>query len=247
MTSDQIWRTPSQDIQLAANEVHVWRASLQVPQAVVESFRACLSGEELLKAGRFRFDRHRNAYIVARGLLRTLLARYLHTEPAQLRFRSNDYGKPELALSPSEHTLHFNISHSHELVLLAFACDRPLGVDVEYMRPDIEFALLAKRSFSPNENAALLALPQYAISQGFYNCWTRKEAYIKARGMGLSLDLSLFDVSLQPGEPARLLGSREDPREVTRWTFEILHPGPDYAGALAVEGQGWQLSTWQWV
>jgi 4'-phosphopantetheinyl transferase len=246
MLSNQGWSVPPEDIQLADDGVHVWRVSLQVPQTTVQSFRGCLSEEELLKAGRFYFDRDRNRYIVARGLLRTFLGCYLHMEPAQLRFRYNAYGKPELDVSSSQHVLHFNVSHSHELALLAFAYDRPLGVDIEFMRPDIEFEALAKHSFSPNENAVLHALPQNVIPQGFYNCWTRKEAYIKARGMGLSLDLRLFDVSLRPGEPAALLASREDPREVSRWAFQTLHPGPDYAGALAVEGQGWKLSTWQW-
>ena len=246
MVSHQEWSVPPEDVQLADDEVHVWRASLQAPQAVVQSFRAYLSQEELLRAGRFYFDRDRNGYIVARGLLRTLLGRYLHMEPAELRFRYNAYGKPELDVSSSPRVLHFNVSHSHELALLAFTYDRPLGVDIEFMRPNIEFESLAKHSFSSNEISVLRALPQDAIPQGFYNCWTRKEAYIKARGMGLSLDLHLFDVSLRPGEPATLLASREDPHEVSRWVFQVLHPDPDYAGALAVEGQGWKLSTWQW-
>jgi len=142
--------------------------------------------------------------------------------------------------------LQCNVSHSHELALLAFSYRRELGVDVEYMRTNIEYEDLARHSFSPNEQAVLLALPPEVRQQAFFNCWTRKEAYIKARGMGLSLDLAIFDVSLVPGEPIALLASREDQREVARWRFYELDPGPGYAGALAVEGQEWALHCWQW-
>ncbi|HCI82512.1 MAG TPA: phosphopantetheine-protein transferase, partial [Ktedonobacter sp.] len=105
---------------------------------------------------------------------------------------------------------------------------------------------LAQHTFSRYEAAIVTALSGDAKRQGFFNCWTRKEAYIKARGMGLSLDLASFDVSLRPGEPSALLQSRENPREVTRWRFEALNVGEEYAGALAVEGHDWQLRTWQW-
>lgn len=243
---DRRWNTPPGKLELTGDEVHVWRASLQAPLARVQHLRTLLAPEETTKADRFYFDRDRNHYIVARGLLRTLLGRYLSMEPEKLCFTYNKYGKPELEFPRINPPLQFNVSHSHELALLAFSYRRELGVDVEYMRTNIEYEDLARHSFSPNEQAVLLALPSEVKQQAFFNCWTRKEAYIKARGMGLSLDLAIFDVSLVPGEPIALLASREDKREVARWRFYELEPGPGYAGALTVEGQEWALRCWQW-
>ena len=244
--TDQQWMRPPHNLKLAHDEVHVWRSSLQAPLAVIEHLRRVLSTEETTKANRFRFEKDRHHYIVARGLLRTLLGRYLGLKPEQLHFGYNAYGKPELLFPQLASPLQFNVSHSHELALHAFTYGRELGVDVEYMRTNIEYDELAKHSFSPYEQGVLGTLSAEVKQQAFFNCWTRKEAYIKARGMGLSLDLDLFDVSLRPGEPIALLGSREDQREVVRWRFRELDPGLDYAGALAVEGQDWRLRCWQW-
>lgn len=238
------WHTPTQlnTITLPTNQVHVWRANLNLAPTLVQQLQQLLSEDEIARMHRFYFEHHRNHYIVARGILRTLLGQYLHREPAQLRFRYNSYGKPELP----DTTLQFNVSHSHELALFAFSYNRELGVDVEFMKGDIDYDELAQHSFSPTEVSTLAALSGEAKRLGFFNCWTRKEAYIKARGIGLSLGLARFDVSLRPGEPAVLLQSREDTGAATRWRLEALDVGEGYAGALAVEAQDWQLRTWQW-
>ena len=246
MQTSHFWQTPTSlsNLTLPNNEVHIWRANLNIPLPDVQSLQHTLSPDELVRTNRFHFERHRNHFIVARGTLRTLLGHYLNTSPAQLHFRYNAYGKPSLE---SPHTpLHFNISHSHEIALFAFAQHRELGVDVEYMDKDIDYNELAQHTFSRYEAAIVTALSSDAKRQGFFNCWTRKEAYIKARGMGVSLDLTSFDVSLKPGDAAALLHNREDAMEVTRWRFEALHVGDGYAGAIAVEGHDWQLRTWQW-
>ncbi|HCI82208.1 MAG TPA: phosphopantetheine-protein transferase [Ktedonobacter sp.] len=246
MQTSRNWQTPTSqsNLTLPDNDVHVWRANLNIPLPDVQSLQHTLSPDERARAYRFRFERHRNHFIVARGTLRTLLALYLNISPTQLHFRYNAYGKPSLE---SPHTpLHFNISHSHELALLAFSQHRELGVDVEYMDRNIDYNELAQHTFSPYEAAIVTALSDDAKRQAFFNCWTRKEAYIKARGMGVSLDLTSFDVSLKPGDAATLLHNREDAMEVTRWQFEALHVGDGYAGAIAVEGHNWQLCTWQW-
>jgi 4'-phosphopantetheinyl transferase len=165
---------------------------------------------------------------------------------SQLRFCKNDYGKPALDLDmPQDRILNFNLSHSNEQVLLAFTTVRQIGVDIEYMRPDLDYQSLAEHYFSPLENQLLQGLPTSARLEAFYQCWTRKEAYIKARGKGLSIPLDSFDVSLQSDEPARLLNSREDPQEAARWRLCALHPDPNYAATLAVEGHGWHLRCWQ--
>jgi len=216
------------------------------PYSVLHTLQQVLIEEEVTRAKRFYFERDQHHFIIARGILRTLLGRYLHVNPSTLIFDYNPYGKPSLGSPLSESNIHFNISHSHELILCAFTRGRQIGVDIEYMRSDIDYEQLAKHSFSPNEQAAFFAIPNAQRQQAFFNCWTRKEAYIKARGKGLSLPLDLFDVSLAPNEPATLLSSREDPQEVARWSFQNLFSYPDYAGAFVVEGFDWHVSYWQW-
>jgi 4'-phosphopantetheinyl transferase len=205
-----------------------------------------LTADEIARAEHFSFEKDRNRFVVARGLLRVLLAAYLRVEPQQLRFCYNAYGKPALDDALQECALQFNLSHSQGLALFAFAYQRVVGIDVEYMRAGIEYEQLAQHFFSPYEHEVLQALPNEMRREAFFNCWTRKEAYIKARGEGLSIPLDAFAVSLRPGESAALLNNREDLREVTRWSLCALAPGTEYAGALAVEGSGWRLSCWHW-
>lgn len=243
----QLWATPSEEMSLGADEVHVWKVHLNREVARIPLFQKLLEPEEVDRARRFYFERDRQHWIVAHGLLRILLGRYLQTDPRLLRFDLNAYGKPALAFPAQSPLLQFNLSHSADLALYAFSWQQHIGVDVEYMRTTIDYDGIAQYSFSPTEQAALLSLPPTEKHEAFYRCWTRKEAYIKARGMGLSLPLDLFDVSLLPGEPAALLHSREDPQEAQRWSMRELAPAPDYAGALMVEGADWQLHCWQWL
>jgi 4'-phosphopantetheinyl transferase len=244
--TDQDWLSPPSSLFLPPGEVHAWRASLDQPAALREYLRSMLSSDEQAKAARFFFAKDRDRYIVARGLLRVLLGDYTKRDARSLHFSYNAYGKPSLDMSSAEQAVYFNLSHSRGLALYAFTLDHEVGIDVEYMKPDIEVEKLARHSFSPDERVVLHSLPPDERLQGFYNAWTRKEAYIKARGMGISLALDSFDVSLRPGEPAALLQSREDAREPARWRLFALQPGEGYAGALAVEGQGWRLRCFQW-
>ena len=202
--------------------------------------------DEIIRADRFYFAKDRDYFIAARGVLRTILGRYLGVDPGQVHFRYNSYGKPSLDHPPGEDALNFNLSHSAGLALYAFTCARRVGIDLEYMRADVDYEQLARRNFSLYEKAVFQALPPEQKRQAFFNCWTRKEAYVKARGEGLSIALEQFDVSLKPGEPARLLGSREDPGETAQWSLQELAPGSGYAAALAVEEGECRLSLWQW-
>jgi len=244
MEMAQTWENPPAHLSLGEQEVHVWRVPLEASAAALASLQALLTADEIAKVRRFLFERDRTRALVAQALLRILAARYLQTSPSLLRFTTNAYGKPALA-SP-DLPLQFNLSHSAHLVLYAFAWRRRLGIDVEYMRSTLNYDELSEYCFSPFERESLSGLAQDKKRVAFYNCWTRKEAYIKARGLGLSLPLDLFDVSLLPGEAAALLGSREDPAEVQRWSMRQLAPGAGYAGALVVEGTDWQLRCWQW-
>ena len=228
--------------------MHVWRVSILQPLATIQYLRSLLSRDEIARAERFRFEKDRYRFIITHGLLRILLARYLNSpfiNASQLQFCSNAYGKPSLDLDMQDRVLNFNLSHSHELILFAFTYVRQIGIDIEYMRPDLDLESLAQYSFSPLENEMLRALPTSERMKAFYQCWSRKEAYIKARGKGLAIPLDSFDVSLRPDEPAALLNSREDPHETVRWKMCALHPHPDYASALVVEGDGWRLHCWQ--
>ena len=231
---------------LAGGEVHVWRAWLDADDAIVAALRGLLAPHERERADRFHFPKDRRHFTVARGLLRTLLARYTGRPAELISFDYNKYGRPALAVGEPAEDLRFNVSHSKGLALYAFARGREVGVDVEFLRGEFAGEEIAVRFFSPAEVAALRALPAAERTRAFFACWTRKEAYIKAHGLGLSLPLDGFDVSLAPGEPAALLGTRHDPAQSERWTLRELSPAPGYAAALAVEGRDWRLSCWSW-
>lgn len=240
------WNPPPGRPQRPDGEVHVWRAALDAPARSTAGFEQCLSPDERQRLERFRFEHDRKRYLVGRGLLRTLLGRYVDAAPDRLRFDYTPFGKPHLAAGPARQDLQFNVSHSGELLLIAVTCGRALGVDVEQVRADIEVATIAACYFSPNEQAALAELAGTEQVDAFFDCWTRKEAYIKARGDGLSRPLDQFDVSLKPGQAARLLETRPDPAEAHRWHLAELDVGAGYKAALAVEGTGWTLRCWDW-
>jgi 4'-phosphopantetheinyl transferase len=227
---------------LSSNDVHVWRALLDQPDLCVQQLAQTLSSEELMRAECFHFELDRTRFIVGRGVLRTILGLYLGAEPSRLEFCYGHHGKPHLAERFGAGELRFNLAHSHELALYAFARGREIGVDLEYIRhmPDAE--QIAANFFSAREYAMLRALPTSRKEQAFFNCWTRKEAYTKAIGRGLAQSLDQFDVSLVPGEPAGLLNVEGAPEEASRWSSETLTPAPGYVAALAVEGHNWRLN-----
>jgi 4'-phosphopantetheinyl transferase len=241
------WTIPPTSPPLPPDHVHVWRVRLDRPDSEIERLRATLAPDELARADRFSFLRGRSEYVIGRGAVRAILAGYLDTSPADILIRAMPQGKPCLA-SPSS-DLRFNLSHSGQLALVAVARGREVGVDVEEVDADSDLErrlALARRFFSPAEVAALESLPAASQTGAFYACWTRKEAYLKARGGGLSLGLAAFDVSLRPGEPAALLATRDDPAQAARWSLHALDPGPGYAAALAVEGQDCVIKCWDW-
>jgi 4'-phosphopantetheinyl transferase len=245
-TAASIWSVPPQTVFLRDHEVHVWKAHLRRQSPSIQSLIPTLSPDELARAKRFYFQKDREHFIVARGLLRVILGRYLNREPSQLQFCYNPYGKPALSCQSGSHGLRFNLSHSHGLALYAITRGREIGVDIERIRPDMVEDQIAERFFSPGEVRALRSLPPSLQPVGFFNCWTRKEAYIKAKGKGLSLPLDQFDVSLVPGEPAALLHVSGDAGESSRWSLHKLVPGPGYAAAVIAEEHNWRLQCWQW-
>jgi len=209
---------------LPSSSVHLWKASLDVPPAVLSAYASLLSPDEAGRAARFVYDQHRNRYIAGRGVLRKLLGDYTGTDPVNIAIEVSEHGKPVLRESAG---IEFNISHSGAMLVLAFARSR-VGVDVEEIRPMPDALEIAERFFSPIEIEQLRTCPEQNRVTAFFTCWTRKEAYIKARGEGLSIPLASFTVSLDPEHPSI--------QDASPWTLAEIPRIPGYAAALAVEG-----------
>ena len=243
---DRSWRYPPERLALGDSDVHLWRASLDLTVEHIQALQRSLTPDEQVRADRFHFQRDRDRFIVARGVLRDILGRYLGVEPGHLRFRYSPFGKPALTQELGGEKLRFNLAHSNGLALYAVTRSREVGVDLEYVRAELADSEIAERFFSPREIASLGTVPRHLRKEAFFNCWTRKEAYVKARGVGLSLPLDQFDVSLIPGEPAALTTVVGDTQESGRWSLQEICPGPGYVAALAVEGASYRLKRWQW-
>jgi medium-chain acyl-[acyl-carrier-protein] hydrolase len=231
---------------LGEGDVHVWGVGLDQPEESRADLRRLLSADEEARARRFHFPRDRDRFIVCRAALRQLLGRYLSRAPGQLRFAYGAHGKPALAEDAAATGVRFNVAHSQGRALIAVTRGREVGVDLEWVRPDVATEQLAATVFSARELEALRALPPQLRTDAFFRCWTRKEAYLKATGTGLAASLDRFDVTLHPGEPAALLANRDDPTEVRRWSLGDLVPGPGFVGALAVAGQSWRAQCREW-
>lgn len=233
---------------LLMNEVHVWTASRDAPDDdTVEAMRALLTDDERRRADRFAFLHDRRRFAIGRGLLRIILGRYLDLAPGSLRFVANGHGKP--GLDPSFHVsmpIRFNLAHSGPWVVYALTLGREIGVDIEHIRPEFGGFAIAERFFAPAEVAELRGLPDEARSLAFFHGWTRKEAYIKAKGKGLALPLDQFEVAITPDRPASLLATRPDPLEAARWSLIEIPAEPGFVAALCVEGHDWTLRLAQW-
>lgn len=245
MRTSDVWRTPPQKLLLPPGEVHVWRAPLKHPRGGLQYLYKTLTSDERERAARFHFERDRRRFIAARGQLRKILGYYLSLEPGSLRFAYASYGKPYLTDECGGQWLRFNVSHAGELALYVISRCREVGVDIEEIKTDIEHQQIARYFFSEREVTALSSLPEHLQQRAFFLCWTRKEAYIKGIGEGLSLPLHSFDVSLAPEEPVALLAIRDKEREASRWTLRGLEPGTGYEAALVAEGHDWELRCWQ--
>jgi 4'-phosphopantetheinyl transferase len=244
MSDFEVCRPPA-DLSLAETDVHVWLVGLDQPGGRA-MFRPVLSEDEKTRGDRFYTEELRLRFTVARGVLRNLLGSYLRTRPEAIVFEYGARGKPSLSGEFERSGIRFNISHSKGLALMAFTRGRELGVDIECINRSIEAEDIADHYFSPTEVKALFALPPEVRREAFFNCWTRKEAYIKATGEGLSCPLDAFDVTLAPGEPAVLLATRVESQDAANWSMRILDPGAGFKGALIVEGHDWNLSCWRW-
>lgn len=211
---------------LAADDLHIWRIALDRDETEVAGLEGLLTREEIERAARFRFEKDRRRYLSAHTMLRKLLSAYLPGGAAPIEFQFGPEGKPAIPGSP----LRFNLSHSGELALAAFTLNRDVGVDIERIREGVNDEGIARRFFSQSESSALSALPEGERDHAFFRIWTRKEAYVKARGGGLSIPLDSFDVSLDSGK-AELLRAPD----LGRWEMFHLEPNPGYCAAAVAE------------
>ncbi|MBR8835373.1 MAG: 4'-phosphopantetheinyl transferase superfamily protein [Stigonema ocellatum SAG 48.90 = DSM 106950] len=232
------WLPASADLTLLQDDVHVWRIHLDQPEAQLQHLTEILSSDEISRAKRFYKEQHRHRFIAGRGILRTILARYLGIDPQQLQFGYEPNGKPVLPDTLNQTKLWFNLTHSQDLALCAVSRDRLVGVDLEYIRPISDILNLANRYFSPNEYAVMRSLPPHQMQEVFFRYWTCKEAYLKATGVGIG-QLEQIEVLLTPTEPARLKTDQQ-------WSVFELIPAKTSVAAVVVEGFGLHLKCWEY-
>lgn len=235
---------PPPELELLPDQVHVWRAELQPDPTMLVNMAALLSVDEQARADRFYFAKDRDRFILGRGILRCILSRYLQVPAQQLRFSYSPTGKPTLSFPSTD--LQFNLSHSGQLALYAVS-QHPVGIDIEQINPDRPIMDIAQRFFSRTEQQELAALPPDLQPIGFFNGWTRKEAFLKAIGTGLSCPLDQFSVSLSPDGPAQLLETQWHPSEAIRWGMSALEVGESYAAAVVAAAGNWRLCGWRFV
>lgn len=241
---DTSWRAPPL-LTLGDEDAHIWQIDLDDMQHDRAALRALLTPDEIARAERYVFARDRDRFLAGRGIARTILAAYANCQPEALRFDYTSYGKPFLMV-PNNSGLSFNVSHSHRRALIGITRQRRIGVDIEYMREAIAYEAIATDMFSAYENAILRTIPEPLRRAAFFACWTRKEAYIKARGEGLAIPLDQFDVSLRPNEPAALLRV-SDGSKPESWSMRALHYPSDYAATVVLEGQLAELHVYRFA
>jgi len=231
---------------ISSNEVHVWRVFLDATNIQSESVTGILSADELAKAEKFHFEGDQKKFIMTRGLLRMILGSYLGKKPGELCFEYNAFGKPVLPADAGCDALQFNLSHSGEIALYAVTRGRNIGIDAERIRDNVDIGQIAKRFFSAEEIRSLDSIHKKNRSEVFFKYWTRKEAFIKARGEGISFPMEQCDVSSISGSMLSPVKLPDNSSESLRWYGQDLFPGPGYAAAIAVEGNDCDISCWHY-
>ena len=192
---------------------------------------------------KFKFQRDKDHFVIARGVLRILLGKYLNLVPEKVQFAYSKYGKPKLA---DESNISFNLSHAQGKALLGFCITQNIGVDIECFNQELDFSNIANAFFSTAEAEQLNSLTAMKKAEAFFNCWTRKEAFIKAEGSGLSFPLKQFEVSLVPGEPVKLINTFWNPAEKENWSLYSFQPFPNFIGAVAIRRKKNILKFWDY-
>lgn len=232
----------SQSLTLTPHQVHVWSIDKDKHINKLPFYWSVLNETEKEKASKYRFENDHNCAVISRGILRILLGTYLKTSPKNINFQFGDYGKPTIIASNIE----FNISHSANSIVMAFTLKSKIGIDVEYTKKSIDVKKISEHFFSKEEISSLLSLHKNYQQQAFYNCWTRKEAFIKALGCGLSFPLDQFVVSLDSTKNASLLATKWDEKEKDNWVLKTFNPQENYIGAVSVKGKVTDVQFWKY-
>ena len=231
---------------ISSSDVHIWRMLLDEHSSHIESIKRNLSTDELLRAEKFYFEKDQNRFIMARGILRIILAGYLGMKPHEIRFEYTPFGKPQVAEKNDNESIHFNLSQSENVVLYAITLNRNIGIDVERIKDSIDVVQVANRFFSPGEINALKRCNRENLAEIFFQYWTRKEALIKAMGKGVSFPLEQIDVTLINGKtlsPIKIITSINDDSD---WHIQDLFPAAGYKAAIAVEKRDLDISYWDY-
>jgi 4'-phosphopantetheinyl transferase len=234
------WLSPPAACPLPPGSLHIWRTHLDFSADSLSRYSEVLTDDERSRANRFVSSRERDRYTVSRATLRLLLGRYLQIPPDSVRIGEGPRGKPFVEGNKLESELKFNLSHSQELVVYAFARQREVGIDVEKIRTDFASREVAQRYFSSQEIGELDALAPELYPAGFFRCWVRKEAYMKAHGLGFQMALDSFSVSLAQEHAPRLTASDSE-----RWSMYSFEPFPEYTSAVFAEKYDWTLSFYE--
>lgn len=227
---------------LTANEVHIWKADLRLSPQQLQTVELSLSNEEIQRVKRFVFPLHQQRFAAARGILRHILSEYLHQDPSAILFDYNAFGKPYIVMDNP--AIHFNLSHSNELALYAIGLQPYIGIDIEQIQENIEAESIAQRFFSMEEYTAIMNLTQDARKRAFFTIWTRKEAFIKALGDGLSFPLKDFTVNYEEKD-ARLIWVKGNEEEAQQWFLTALNPADTYMAALAIKMRKPKIQLYQ--
>jgi 4'-phosphopantetheinyl transferase len=224
--------------------LQIWRLDLRALAASEDRWLLLLSSNEQARATRLVPRHARQHFVATRGVLRTVLAAYLATDPKKLILQNSSKNKPSLGRPHDDSRICFSVAHSGEVALLAFTRIREVGVDVERVRGDLDVDAIAHRFFSPHEQKQLAAVASDDKVEAFFRCWTRKEAYVKAKGEGLWLPLDQFDVSVAAGSDNALLATRPDGSDAARWSLREVSAGTGYVAALCVAGHDFRVRAW---
>lgn len=226
---------------LPDSDIHIWCASLNIFPQDLSYYKSILSQDEIERAGRFVFEKDRNHYIAGRGLLRLILGSYLNMEPAHIEFVYGSHGKPALRSGLTNKALEFNLSHSKDRALYAFNWNRRVGVDIEYLTPMAGMNDFAERFFTPRESARINSLSGAQREDAFFKTWTCKEAFLKAKGSGLTVPINQVEISLETEGTVELISIGDNREQPAHWRLEMFNPFPGYQAALAVEGHAGQI------
>ncbi|MCC6456961.1 MAG: 4'-phosphopantetheinyl transferase superfamily protein [Caldilineaceae bacterium] len=240
------WSGPPQRPALREDEVHLWLVPLQIAATEIDALMQILSSDERVRATRFHFARDQRRFIAARGTLKRILGKYLGLAPQEVEFRYGPHGKPTIHTQAEDGALRFNLSHAHELALVAVTHAREVGVDIEHSARAVDANGIVERFFASHEQTMYESVAPGERQELFLRYWTCKEAFAKATGQGLSLPLKQIEILLTPESPARLASTVDDAPSGRRWTLQELRPSDEQFGALVVEGAGdFKIEFWQ--